>query len=194
MTKITHWYGLYKGMGFTIKCREQSELAQSFGMPKDAWTFYLNFHAEAFAPEVWTRLNPDPEIKNTEFFRTWYDYKYERHVLADLPWHCGPTFYERVFNQGGEVIGITMGCDYQHLWDDGIEYCLEDIECDVKNCIDAFWELLPETKVKCQCWGGWYPVSEGEFDSEGYFRSFEGKAKIEAQYGKSQESAEDETT
>ena len=112
--------------------------------------------------------------------RIWYDY-FNIPEITNINFHHGCTYYNKETGFDGDKQIIKIGCDYQHIWDEGKYYTSEILERDVKRAISDFVNQNPDTKVWCSYYGGWYKRSEGKFDEHGLFRSFEGKKKWEAQ-------------
>ena len=164
--KQINWCGTYRGVNYLINNWSWNEWESCH------WAFYLFLHVDRL-PES---INPkklwlDPvEIHNG---RARYDYN-RPHILNEIDWHCGLTYYEKVHGFDGESQTIKVGCDYGHAYDQGIEYDEKDLLRDIKLAIDSFWELVPDYKCFCRGNGNLYLAKDGKFaEPEGEFYSNE---------------------
>ena len=126
------WNGKFKNISFEI-IRWQNYKKSLF-----RWNFYLY-------------LNIDKIPKGFEPESFWLEddnAHYDHEILSNIDFHGGITFYskEQISYYNEKVKIVKVGCDYQHLYDDGRDYSLEDIKNDVKRAIDSFIEMIPEYK------------------------------------------------
>lgn len=112
------------------------------------WNYYL-FLIEEQMPDVFPSLWLDGKRMMINEKPTRHIlYEYENTLIADLEWHCGCTYYEKVGGFDGAQRVLKVGCDYNHLWDEGKHYDLSDIEHDVIDCVNS---LLDRVKVLQWC-------------------------------------------
>ena len=111
------------------------------------WNYYL-FISEKQIPEVFPALwlNGKPIDTGSKSKRIFYDYS--NTMLVNLDWHCGCTYYDKISGFDGQPKVIKVGCDYSHLYDEGRNYSLSDIEQDVSDCIIS---LVERVKVLQWC-------------------------------------------
>ena len=77
-------------------------------------------------------------------------YNYYESILNNLDWHCGITYYEKISPTDYKNIqSIKVGCDYSHLYDDGIHYSFDCLLYDVRSCIDTLYNVIPPTYFRC---------------------------------------------
>ncbi len=166
-TKV--WNGNYRGVQFEIN---------NFKIPpnivddheSDNWTYYLYIHLNKIPKEN----NPDSfwlKGKADERGRVFYNY-YENDAIMDIEFHGGCTWYSKERGFDGENKVIKIGCDYQHLWDEGIYYYIEWVQKDVMDTIDSFLLRVPDYKYCCRGNGGLYSLKEGTV-KDGVFMSNE---------------------
>ncbi len=114
-----------------------------------------------------------PPVRDTKYNRISYDYM-SKGTLANLHWHCGITFYDKLGGLDGNPKIIKAGCDFQHYYDDGMQYSLGDIERECYKTIGSLHEAVPDLLVCCSYNGKYYKKSDGEINEHGNFISFEG--------------------
>jgi hypothetical protein len=125
--KVIVYHGTHKGVSWDINHIERS-YAQW-------WTYYIYLDKKKMLPEEFKLFNAP--LKHTEFggkIKSHYDY----YKIPDIDLHCGITFYEKNRDIFLEHFILKIGCDYNHYWDEGKQYQLEDIIMDVKNSVDSF--------------------------------------------------------
>lgn len=169
----SHWKGTHRGIQWQI-------IKSTRGAPpEDCWCYYLMFPLEQFPEDKRHLIDLKPEPHDDRYSHRGPIYPYMQGFLANLEWHCGITFYDKVSGMDGAPVVIKAGCDYQHHWDQGQRFSVESISYDVGGCIDALLEQCPWILHRCRWNGKFYPLAEGEYlgdDGKGGFRSFEGKA------------------
>ena len=101
-------------------------------------------------------LSPD---KSDKVFKGVY-YSYHRETLiTDLEWHYGCTWYSKVRGVDGEPRVVKIGCDYNHLWDEGRSYDMEYVARDARRCIDSLHDRIPHIKRWCPFCGAYFVPS-----------------------------------
>ena len=138
------WSGTFDGVDYEI----QNFAFGKAGDPKDKWTFYLYIHLERIpegADDWW--LAPRYDDKN----RTHYDY-YES-PLTGIEWHGGITWYSKETGADDKRRVIKAGCDFQHYWDEGHQYRVQDVKMEVIKAIQSFRRIVPGYRYWCP-WNG----------------------------------------
>lgn len=137
--KSETYSGKYLGVPYEIKHWRFSD-----GKPQ--WNYYIFLIEpqipEAF-PSLWLKGKPSNIGGKTRIF-----YDYGNTLIANLEWHMGCTFYEKVSGFDKQTRIIKVGCDYAHLYDEGKNYSISDIERDVMDCIKS---LVDRVKVLQWC-------------------------------------------
>ena len=72
-----------------------------------------------------------------------------------INFHCGCTYYEKTKQ------GYKIGCDYNHLHDNEYGHSLENIESDVRKCIDNFLTTFSYLRWCGNC-GNQVKLNEGK--------------------------------
>jgi hypothetical protein len=176
---IDVWRGTYRGVGFEINHWEDiipEGLSEYYHQPHH-WTYYLFISPDRIpdkelAEQFWL---PPQDLSDAPG-RVHYQYSYDTPV-ADLNWHCGITFYEKLHGFDGAQRVIKAGCDYSHYWDEGKTYDISLVTSDVYTAIDSFKEMVPDYKWLCRTVGGFWLPSEGLVSPDG--NDFISKAGIE---------------
>jgi len=138
MEEKTVWAGKYKGISF--------EIQRFTRFDKACWTFYLFILIDSLPEDIRERFWLDPKESNLSFIH--YDY-YSEPLMSNLDWHSGMTRYSKVTGFDGEKQCVKIGCDYQHIWDEGREYTEEFVAAEAKACIDSLYERIPSIKIWC---------------------------------------------
>lgn len=167
------WNGDYEGIDFEI-----NKYPTGY-QPGDSWVYYIFLWIDKIPKEnnpesYW--LKPD----KSPLFKHGVSHDYMSHkVINNIDFHHGCTYYSKIAgHEGGRKI-IKIGCDYQHYWDEGREYSLNEVSYDAKNTIDQFKKVVPNYKYRCHWNGNLYNLSEGTI-SNGNFRSNESLEKENA--------------
>lgn len=114
------------------------------GCPSGNWNGYIYINAQQL-PDQFNQLL-------CKKFKT--DYK-------SIPWRWdyfglesifnmkgGVTFYQVIRNEfNGTKVGIKVGNDYQHSWDQGRHYEVNHVIADLKKSVDSFIEYFPNYLV-----------------------------------------------
>jgi len=133
----------HKNVNIEIAFREPRVDFDSDYFKDDAgnWAYYLIVRLdwikdENFKNKIW--------LETEQFTQTKYPcYNYRDTILADLPWHCGITYYEKKIIADANIRLIKMGCDYQHYWDEGHTYTKEIVLADAIETAEAFLNMCP---------------------------------------------------
>ena len=156
MKSKTVWNDEYRGISYEIQKFDAYN-------GKDAWTFYLYIPLDAIPEDRRERFWLAPKkVENSKMII--YNY-YDEPLINNIEWHCGCTWYSKHGMDGSPRI-IKIGCDYQHLWDDGHRYTAEGIEMEVKQAIDSFLAMMPDMLRRCQWDGRYVPESEGSLHDD----------------------------
>ncbi len=163
------WNGEYNGIGFEINNYPTGY------QPGDSWTYYIFLWLDRIPKEnnpdsYWIKPDKKPLVKS-HVISVSYDYMRNK-AINDIDFHYGCTYYSKEAGHEGGSKLIKIGCDYQHYWDEGRTYVIDEITCDVKNSIDKFKEVVPNYKYRCYGNGKLYNIDEGEY-VDGSFRSDE---------------------
>jgi hypothetical protein len=150
------WGGVYRGVSYEI-----NRFPGTVYNPV-AWTYYLRINVDRQIPEqMQGEFWLEPKMS---YGRVSHDYMSSPSPLADLYWHGGITFYEKASGHEGGDRWIKAGCDFQHLWDEGKHYDLDDVVTEVARTIDSLAHLLRARGAPMMAWshvdGKWYPIEE----------------------------------
>lgn len=163
---VTSWRGTIEGVSCEIKHwkRDNSYIAARFPdepVVMKFWTFYHTIYREQIEGFDSVFLGA-PLREGFRPGRQWMDYGALQ--LDDLfEFHGGITFYEPVRDDiSGEVIGVTVGCDYQHAWDRGRKFTLNMVLADCRQSVEKFVESFPDYKVRSSWDGSWHKRDEVE--------------------------------
>jgi len=169
LSKLEHkdtWSGKYKGITFEIAKWFTGTPETDFYHP--IWNYYLYISIEQIPKQLQKDFNLEPQ----KLTRRWIDYAYSQAIFSNWEWHGGVTYYEKL---GVDTdLMFKLGCDYNHLWDDGMDYELPVILAGAMETIDSAREHIPNLKYWCFVTGKFYPESEGLITNDGNFISFEG--------------------
>jgi hypothetical protein len=137
------WFGQHLGVRYEINNFKRQNLD---GGESDYWTYYLFINLSKIPKEnkiksLWLRG------EKTEYNRI--NYKYYKHfIINNIDFHGGCTWYSKEYGFDGHDKIIKIGCDYQHSWDEGISYFIEEVSRDAKNSIDKFINFIPNYNAK----------------------------------------------
>jgi hypothetical protein len=159
------WSGEHRGVSFTIKHWGIDPKHSPLGI----WNYYLHIPLDAIPEDKQHDFLANP--KKDDKGRVHYEY-YDKHLINELEWHCGMTFYQKHGMDGAPIV-IEMGCDYNHSWDLARDFSLEEILHDCQNSIDRLWRLVPNIKRRCHTVGGFHDLSDGVLHGDSFI-SFDG--------------------
>ena len=157
------WNSEYRNVRFEItKWRLGGNHPFSF----TCWNYYIflpidqiprEFHTYFILEGKYSKMTPESNE------RLFYDYS-NASYLSDLDWHGDLTFYEKTLDSEGKLIGIKLGCDYAHAFDErvGYPYDIDYVLMETKQTIDKLHKLIPNLKISCQWDGKYYDKSECE--------------------------------
>lgn len=160
LDKLTKWDGKYKGIKF--------EIIHWYLIEKEVWNYYLLIYKN----QLPARLQNEANLKPEDGVGRHKYYAYSDSIFSELGWHGGITFYQKEFDEEGELLGYKVGCDYIHYWDEGKHYDLNRLLYDCQNSIDKLWEQIPDMLIFCQHDGSWHKPNEcphqlmGEYSEE----------------------------
>ena len=155
--KSHDYSGTYRGVAFLARMteREAIRLERYSYEAKELWTHYI-FICEQQVPEALReRFFLEPKLERiADHCPERVIYHYADSALADLEWHCGITYYDLVCAVPGHRV-LKAGCDYQHLYDDGMSYNEAWVIHEAKQTIDSLWDQLPSLLVRDWKTGEW---------------------------------------
>jgi len=135
------WSGMYRGVAFEIAhwdVRPECTLG--------IWNFYL-FIREDMVPEANVG---DVFLAPIHDSGRWgVRYAYYDSILAEIEWHGNMTFYEKRGGADGSKTVAVGGCDYNHLFDQGVTYRHEGVAADARRAIDDLRRLIPGLRWPC---------------------------------------------
>jgi hypothetical protein len=100
------------------------------------WNYYIYFTATNTTPEKWNEL--------LEIVPDKYSINYSESWLAGLDWHYGITFGEFIYDHEKNIFCVKAGCDYNHYWDEGCSYDLQDVYVDCLVTIKSIPLPVPQ--------------------------------------------------
>jgi len=145
------WTGQYKGFYFEISCHEIRDcLSDDKNKKKKCWCYYLYINEKQVPDELKSNFILVPDLTK-DYSR--YNYYDDICALAKIKWHGGITFYNL------ENGCVKAGCDFSHIWDDGVFYNLEYVTFECQRTIDDLISKYPNLKIRCQYNGKYYDQS-----------------------------------
>lgn len=152
------WTGEYRNIRFEI-------VNWKLGY-NPVWNYYLMLPIDQIPNEYhkffvlkgrYAKLSPNGQE------HLFYNYSGTSYI-SNLEWHGGITDYEKILNGGGKLVGIKLGCDYAHAFDEDVHYSynLNYVLMETKHTIDKLHELIPNMKVPCRWNGKYYDKNECE--------------------------------
>ena len=137
------WSGQYRGVAFEIHHWNKDSEYQ----PDGTWNFYLFLNQKQFTPGRWERLWLSRDTSTPQLSGGYCHYDYPSMPIAQLDWHGGITYYAKTAGFDDSTQIIKVGCDYNHLWDEGMWYDEQDVAADIRATVDGLWELYPDMLV-----------------------------------------------
>ena len=170
------WNGKYRDIRFEI-------MKWRLGTIDDGhivWNYYLflpieqipsKYHKYFILKGSYKKLSPDGQS------HLFYNYSGTSYI-SDLDWHGDITFYEKHLDGEGKLIGVKLGCDYAHYFDEvgGYPYDIDYVFMETKQTIDKLYKLIPNMKVSCRWNGKFYDKSECEELPQGGYLANENKS------------------
>jgi hypothetical protein len=75
----------------------------------------------------------------------WESYKLDKF----FNFHCGISFYELLRDEfNGKIVGVKIGCDYSHLWDNYKQYDETQLKNDLIDVVDNFYLNFPKSGIE----------------------------------------------
>lgn len=156
------WNGRYRGISFEIQNWKRDSSLGFFRGNEDQWTHYIfvNIDKQLDEPtreKFW--LEPQ-RTRYSEGGREHITYDYYDSIIASLEFHGGCTWYSKERGLDGDDRCVKIGCDYQHLWDNGCDYDERSVYREVCETIDSLYSVL---NGKIKSWS----FRDGNFYYEG---------------------------
>jgi hypothetical protein len=125
------WRGQHRGVQFQIKNRDGID---GLDQPSGAWTAYIFLHETMLTNFDFWWL-PDELSRFTEASPERVSHDYMR-LPAEM--HGGLTYYAKHGHSVGHRC-VELGCDYQHLWDEGQHYSERSVMAETMGSIDKLY-------------------------------------------------------
>ena len=127
------YFGTYRDVTFKI-------VTSKSVVPRynDSWCYYIFIRENKCTnfESIWLPEKVTQYIENGPKHIT-YDYYSE--PLGSIKMHGGITYYDKHGYTPGHRC-VEIGCDYQHYWDEGKVYVIEDIVQNAMETIDYLYE------------------------------------------------------
>lgn len=141
------YFGSYRGVRFEIK--ETDHIDSFTKQPKKSWCHYIILNLDEqlekeVADKFWLEPQQNPFMKGPS-------YSYNEGLVGELEFHGGCTYYSKESKVDDTRRIVKIGCDYQHLWDEGMRYTVESVYLEVKQTIESLYSLVGD--VKFRSWG-----------------------------------------
>ncbi len=144
------WTGIYKGVRFEISKHKNYD-------KKDCWCHYIILAIDSqMSPENADQFWLKPryhKYSESGVEHTFYDY-YES-IIGKISFHGGCTWYSKESNEDEKRRQVKIGCDYNHLWDEGKCYNVDYVYEQVKETIDSLIRLIGPLKIRSFGDGQW---------------------------------------
>lgn len=154
MREYTVFSGSYRGISWSIHRSKTSDYMKQSSQKDFDWCHYIILDLDQIPEEsreqFW--LSPKPEEMSVSK-RKYVRYDYYDSIISSLELHGGCTFYEKTSGIDGSPRVVKIGCDYQHLWDDGQDYSVNSVLFEAKETIDSLHTLIPGIGI--HCWHGY---------------------------------------
>jgi hypothetical protein len=128
------WQGRYRDLFYEIHNWGDRDERH----PTGRWNYYIDLVESEIQNVNEIFLTPKPSF----WIDNYLTYPYDDSPLSKIYWHHGLTFHEvtNEINIGRRILKI--GCDYQHLSDEGIPYTVPGIIKSVKRTIDELLKII----------------------------------------------------
>ena len=156
--KATRWSRYIRAFGFGVqvcmhseKTKEEIDGYDNMGIPPRIWNTYLIFSDTVrWSKEVdgKTEICEPYAIPSPLVDWLWHKQEFGEGPLSDLGWHCGITMVDYETGKYGQRT-ITVGDDYNHLWDEG-HHSYYDESMMQKNIMDVAhqcYQLIERLKI-----------------------------------------------
>ena len=169
LQKREEWKGQYKNIDFSI-------VHWQLG-----WNYYLHIHKDQLPEDIRIKFNLRAyKFKLSDDGNEHIGFHYESApYISNLEWHGGITYYEKVRDGLGQIIGYKLGCDYMHHFDIYHNYDLDTLIRDVEQSIDKLHELIPNMKVRCNWDGKFYDIVDTYITDKGQCVALKNKANYD---------------
>lgn len=129
----TIWQGRYHNISYEIHNWGDRDINH----PTGRWNYYIHLDESKILNTKEIFLEPKPAF----WIDNYLTYPYDDSPFSEIYWHHGLTFHEvtNEINIGHRT--LKLGCDYQHLSDEGIPYTVPDILKSVKRTIDELLKI-----------------------------------------------------
>lgn len=144
LSENKRWFGVHRGIRFEINN------FKGFSGFKESWTHYIYISIDDQIPDKFKEkfwLKPE-YFKTSEQGREHLSYPYYESIIRDLEFHGGCTWYSKESCEDDKSRVIKIGCDYQHLWDEGHDYNLHSVYLEVKETIESLWTRVGKIKIR----------------------------------------------
>ena len=171
------WTTTYRGIAIEIAKWFMDGLRSG---PTPVWNYYLLIHEQSVPYDQRSRIFLKGKWERLFGSRPRLTYNYMScGALCNLTWHGGITLYDIEGGMHGAPRIVRAGCDYHHLWDEGLEssYDVAQVLQDARNTADGLREAMPSLRYWCSYLGTWHDESDGLINEDGTFMSNEGLAK-----------------
>lgn len=145
LREVSKWNGQHRGVNYEVSLHDVGGYR-----PDGIWCYYIYINEknapEAFENEFWlTRVPPTgPDC----WMARYPHYPYSNAAFANVDWHGGVTFYEKVAGFDGAPRCVKIGCDYNHLWDQDHSYSAEYVAQEARRTIDQLIGALLVEEAK----------------------------------------------
>jgi hypothetical protein len=123
------WTGRYRGIFLKINKATN-------------WCYYITWNKRRMDNSIFNQLTAGITENN------YFSCNYLDSPLATLRWHGGASFGKLFRDENAELQAIEIGCDYNHIWDEGEYYCLDSVLENAKSTIDDFINNYPDWQAK----------------------------------------------
>ena len=184
MSGHTHWRseregrnGTYRGVPIEVTRwrtlnADGTPYVSTFTTQQWTWNYYLFIAREALPERLLPEFDREPEgimfgDRERKFYRA-------PSIVESLDWHGGLTLFEKLGGADGMPAVYKAGCDYNHSWDEGVEYGWSHVAFDAEGTVNALLEAIPDLLVRCGYTGKFHAQDDGVWCRDGSFQSWEG--------------------
>ena len=163
------WSGMHKGINFEIACwsyNDSHSIKDTVDL-RTVWNSYIILPIDMFPEESHKDLWLEPDISKYGYVY----YNYCNDLINSVDFHGGCTYYNKTHGMDGGRKVIKIGCDYNHLRDQHMDYDIDHIHHGIKRAIES---LPSNLKHRCINNGNFYHVEDGYILRDDTFYSFEG--------------------
>jgi len=140
------WSGVHKGLQYEIKHFPTYE-------GRTGWTYYVYIDLEQVSDEFHKDLWLEPMLHRYLKGGTPHiNYDYNKSRCSDIDWHGGITWYskESGLEHDEQRKRVKFGCDFQHSFDEGIDYSIYCVKGECLETIDQLVNMFGEVKYYTQ--------------------------------------------